>query len=159
MVPRKCVTPPLPSHTPLPSHPLPPVTYPPVSHPQSRQSNPAQSNRRHAFAASPQVWSSVRDWTASERERLDGYLEEARRAADEKRMSPGVPALISINNGGDRRRKRKMAWAVMAGGKPEDEEKLRVGCAGGGVSEVSRSELQPTQVCVWRFAGDRPAAL
>ncbi|CAM9407195.1 unnamed protein product [Ectocarpus sp. 8 AP-2014] len=92
------------------------------------------------------VWSSVRDWTASERERLDGYLEEARRAADEKRMSPGVPALISINNGGDRRRKRKMAWAVMAGGKPEDEEKLRVGCAGGGVSEVSRSELQPTQV-------------
>ncbi|CAM9387712.1 unnamed protein product [Ectocarpus sp. 13 AM-2016] len=92
------------------------------------------------------VWSSVRDWTASERERLDRYLEEARRAADEKRMSPGVPALISINNGGDRRRKRKMAWAVMAGGKPEDEEKLRVGCAGGGVSEVSRSELQPTQV-------------
>ncbi|CAM9917970.1 unnamed protein product [Ectocarpus sp. 4 AP-2014] len=92
------------------------------------------------------VWSSVRDWTASERERLDGYLEEARRAADEKRISPGVPALISINNGGDRRRKRKVAWAVMAGGKPEDEEKLRVGCAGGGVSEVSRSELQPTQV-------------
>ncbi|CAN0117374.1 unnamed protein product, partial [Ectocarpus fasciculatus] len=92
------------------------------------------------------VWSSVRDWTARERERLDGYLEEARRAADEKRMSPGVPALISISNGGDRRRKRKMAWAVMAAGKPEGEEKLRVGCAGGGFSEVSRSELRPTQV-------------
>lgn len=88
----------------------------------------------------------MRDWTARERERLDGYLEEARRAADEKRMSPGVPALISISNGGDRRRKRKMAWAVMAAGRPEDEEKLRVGCAGGGVSEVSRSELRPTQV-------------
>ena len=109
----------------------------------------------------------MRDWTDDERGRLDGYLEQARLASDAKRMMmrPGVPALISLDNGGDRRRKRKIAWAVVAEGEqPRDREKLRVCCGGGGgdggddgddgdgarnrneVLEVSLDEVQPVQV-------------
>ncbi|CAM9584417.1 unnamed protein product, partial [Hapterophycus canaliculatus] len=92
------------------------------------------------------VWSSARDWTATERERLDNFFEQAKLAVDAKRTQPGVPALIGISNGGDRRRKRKVAWAVMAGGAPTEEGKLRVTCAGPEILEVSRDDVRPVQV-------------
>lgn len=113
----------------------------------------------------------MRDWTADERGRLDGYLEQARLAADAKRVRPGAPALISLNNGGDRRRKRKIAWAVVAEGEqPKDRGKLRVCCGsdgsdgsgGGGAAgsgnealEVSRDEVQPVQVRLRRVEQPR----
>lgn len=86
------------------------------------------------------------DWTPSERERLDAYLEKARLVANARRALPGVPAVINIGNGGDRRRKRRAAWAVSAGGEPTDGGKLRVACAGPEVVEVSRRDVQPIQV-------------
>lgn len=89
----------------------------------------------------------MRDWTKEETERLDGYMDQARLKVNAKRMLPGVPTLVSINNGGDRRRKRKMSWAVMAAGKPKDSEKVRFHCAGKEVVDVSREEVQPIQVC------------
>ncbi|CAM9512433.1 unnamed protein product, partial [Scytosiphon promiscuus] len=92
-----------------------------------------------------QVWSSARDWTANDRERLDDFFEQAKVNVAAKRVLPGVPALIGISNGGDRRRKRKVAWAVMAGGKPTGEDKLRVTCAGPEVLEVSRDDVRPIQ--------------
>lgn len=58
---------------------------------------------------------------------------------------PGVPVVVSINNSGDRRRKRKMAWAVIAGGKVE-EGKVCVACAGKGVLEVPKEDVRPIQV-------------
>lgn len=94
------------------------------------------------------MWSSARDWTANERQRLDDYLEQAKLTADAKRVLPGVPALIGISNGGDRRRKRKVAWAVMAGGAAKEEDKLRVTCAEPEVLEVSRHDVRPIQVGV-----------
>lgn len=104
-----------------------------------------------------QVWSSVRDWTATDRERLDDYFEQAKLTVDAKRKQPGVPALIGISNGGDRRRKRKVAWAVTAGGAPPKEgDKLRVACAGPEVLEVSRGDVRPIQVRFLAVRG-RPA--
>lgn len=92
------------------------------------------------------MWSSIRDWTDEDRGKLDDYLEQARRATHVKRLLPGVPAVVSVGNGGDRRRKRKTAWAVMAGGKPEDENKICVVCSGREVLEVALDTLQPVQV-------------
>lgn len=105
----------------------------------------------------------MRDWTADERGRLDGYLEQARLATNAKRVLPGAPALISLNNGGDRRRKRKIAWAVVAaeGEQPGDRAKLRVGCGAGSEAallEVSRDEVQPVQVRSIAGPASRPAA-
>lgn len=88
----------------------------------------------------------MRDWTDEERGRLERYLDQARLKVNAKRALPGVPALVSINNGGDRRRKRKVAWAVMAEGKPQDEEKMRFCCAANEVVDVSRDEVLPIQV-------------
>lgn len=93
-----------------------------------------------------QVWSSVRDWDTQDKERLEEYLEKARHATHLRRLLPGVPAVVFIGNGGDKRRKRKSAWAVMAGGKPEDPEKICVVCAGREVLEVSLGNIQPVQV-------------
>ncbi|CAM9320718.1 unnamed protein product, partial [Laminaria digitata] len=92
------------------------------------------------------VWRSIRDWNAQDKGRLEDYLEKARRATHVRRLLPGVPAVVSISNGGDRRRKRKTAWAVTAGGKPEDPEKICVVCAGREVLEVSLDAVQPVQI-------------
>lgn len=62
-----------------------------------------------------------------------------------------MPAVVSIGNGGDKRRKRKAAWAVMAGGKPEDPEKISVVCSGREVLEVALDALQPVQVSASNF--------
>lgn len=95
-----------------------------------------------------QVWGSIRDWKTEERKSLEEYLQQARRVMHAKRLSPGVPAVVSISNGGDRRRKRKIAWAVMAAGKRRDDGKLCVGCAGSEITEVSKDAIQPIQVRV-----------
>lgn len=97
------------------------------------------------------MWSSIRDWDAQDKERLEDYLEKARRATHLRRLLPGVPAVVFIGNGGDKRRKRKTAWAVMARGKPEDPEKICVVCAGREVLEVSLGNLQPVQVSASSF--------
>lgn len=97
------------------------------------------------------MWRSIRDWNAQDKERLEDYLEKARHATHLRRLLPGVPAVVFIGNGGDKRRKRKAAWAVMAGGKPEDPEKICVVCAGREVLEVSLGNVQPVQVRASHF--------
>lgn len=93
-----------------------------------------------------QVWASVRDWKDEDKNRLDEYLEEARRSMNERRFAPGVPAAISIGNSKDKRRKKKMAWAVMSTNASESKEKASVKCSGNESLEVSRDAVQSFQV-------------
>eukprot|EP00903_Cladosiphon_okamuranus_P012267 g11505.t1 len=91
---------------------------------------------------------------AADREAI-GADERAREVANEEWAQPGVPALIRLNDDGDPRRKRQIAWAVIAEGEqPKDGEKLRVSCGSGDgdkgdeseVVEMSWDMIQPAQV-------------
>lgn len=94
-----------------------------------------------------QVWASVRKWKDEDKSRLEEYLQEARCSMEGRRFAPGVPVAISIGNSKDKRRKKKMAWAVMSPKDPDSKEKASVKCSGNESLEVSRDTIQSFQVC------------
>lgn len=94
-----------------------------------------------------QVWASVRNWKDEDKSCLEEYLQEARCSMEERRFAPGVPVAISIGNSKDKRRKKKMAWAVMST-KVSDSKKASVKCSGNESLEVSRDTIQCFQVCI-----------
>ena len=76
-----------------------------------------------------------------------------------RRFMPGMPVAINIGNGGDRRRKRRMAWAVMSdGSKSVPPDKISVSCAGKELLEVSKDAVQPFQVSLFHLLREEPSA-
>lgn len=65
---------------------------------------------------------------------------------EQKLLAPGVAAVVSVGNRGDKRRKRKVGWAVMLPGTVRNEQKVSMGCSVQEALEISKAALQPVQV-------------
>lgn len=112
------------------------------------------TKRRHANIDAPciigiflaQQWKSARGWSDEQRLALDRYMIEAKHVAEAKQVLAGAAVLVAADNRGDKRRKRKIGWAIITGDTPRDASNVCVKRADSKPIEVAVADIQQIQV-------------